>query len=59
MENQFKKIGEDSVIEVRQGSRAPWLEMRVTKKDGKVLKYIFKAVDQFYSERQGTVIDLE
>ncbi len=46
-------------VEVRSGSRAPWLEVKVTKADGSVLKYVMKKVPAFYSEREGTVIDLE
>jgi hypothetical protein len=46
-------------VEVRSGSRAPWIELQVTREDGKVLKYVMKKVDSFYSERQGTVVELE
>jgi len=45
-------------VEVRSGSRAPWIEVKVTKKDGSVLKYLMKKVPAFYSEREENMGEL-
>jgi hypothetical protein len=39
-------------LEVRQGARSGWWEMRVTKKDGTVVTMIGKKVAEFYSETE-------
>lgn len=46
-------------VEVRSGSRAPWIEVKVTKADGKVIKYVMKKVEAFYGDAAGTVVELE
>lgn len=56
-EKDFVEL-KDRKFEVRSGSRAPWIELRVTKPDGSVLKYVMKKVDKFYSEREGTIIEM-
>lgn len=45
-------------IEIRNGSRAPWIEVRVTKTDGTVVKLVMKKVPAFYSERDQSAGDL-
>jgi len=52
MEKQNEFVTLKATVEVRSGSRAPWIEVKVTKKDGTVLKYVMKKVPAFYSERE-------
>lgn len=39
-------------LEVRNGTRAGWIEMVFTKKDGTQVKAVAKKVGKFYSETQ-------
>lgn len=47
--NEWKAV--QGQVRVRRGTRAPWLEIVVTKKNGKKVKLIAKTVDSFHSER--------
>lgn len=41
-------------LELRSGTRAGWIEMVFTKKDGRQVKVVGKVVGKFYSEGVGT-----
>jgi hypothetical protein len=39
-------------VQVRTGTRAGWVEVLLTKKDGTQVKAVMKRVGKFYSERE-------